>query len=31
MDEARENELIAAIVAVSLAGFVTFVLWAIFG
>jgi hypothetical protein len=31
MDEARENELVAAIVAVCLAGFTTFILWAIFG
>jgi hypothetical protein len=31
MDDATENEVLAAIVAVSLAGFLTFVLWAIFG
>jgi hypothetical protein len=31
MDDARENEIIAAIVAVCLAGFLTFVLWAIIG
>jgi hypothetical protein len=30
-DEAKENEILAAIVAVSLAGFLTFMLWAIFG
>jgi FlaG/FlaF family flagellin (archaellin) len=30
-DEARENEVLAAIVAVLLAGAITFVLWAIFG
>ncbi len=30
-DEAKENEVLAAIVAVLLAGAVTFVIWAIFG
>lgn len=30
-DEAKENELLAAIVAVLLAGAITFVIWAIFG
>lgn len=30
-DESRENELLAAIVAVLLAGAITFVIWAIFG
>jgi hypothetical protein len=31
MDDAKETEIVAAIVAVTLAGFVTFILWAIFG
>ena len=30
-DDQKENEILAAVVAVSLAGFITFVLWAIFG
>jgi len=30
-DEAKENEILAAIVAVLLAGAITFVVWAIFG
>ena len=30
-DDTRTNEILAAIVAVSLAGFATLVLWAIFG
>ena len=30
-NDTKGNEIIAAIVAVSLAGFITFVLWAIFG
>ena len=30
-DESKENELLAAIIAVVLAGAITFVIWAIFG
>jgi len=30
-DEAKENEILAAIVAVLLAGAITFLIWAVFG
>lgn len=30
-DESKENEVLAAIVAVLLAGAITFVIWAVFG
>jgi hypothetical protein len=30
-DEAKENEVLAAIVAVLLAGAITFIIWAVFG
>jgi len=31
MEDVKENEILAAIIAVCLAGFITFVLWTIFG